>query len=114
MAQGRSKLVGLDPSFRAWVEWFIREIESFGLPITITSGYRAPGTRVQGAVARPARTSRHGQGVAVDLGVTGYRARDVPAEVWAEMGAMWKAQGRGFRWGGDFRGNYDPVHFDWS
>jgi hypothetical protein len=60
--------------------------------------------------------SRHSYGIAVDVRDFGDNAR------WAELVAAEPRlerlvevfEGAGFRWGGDFRSNVDPQHFEWK
>lgn len=115
MAQGRSRLVALDPSFRPWAEWFIGELESMGIQVTVTSGRRSPQAQAS-LIARGLSTasrSNHLTGFAFDMNILGRTWRQTPPEWWEWVGGAWEGLGPGFRWGGRFR-SYDPVHFDYS
>ncbi|MYI69748.1 MAG: DUF882 domain-containing protein [Boseongicola sp. SB0673_bin_14] len=87
---------------------------TYGLdPVTITSGYRSPERQYQlqnrwdagdrrGLVARPASSSWHMQGLAVDVST-----RSINFDLFRENMELFD----GVRWGGRFR-KPDPVHFD--
>lgn len=41
MIQGRLKLAGLDPGVKAAAEWCLAWAEYYGVPVTVTSGFRS-------------------------------------------------------------------------
>lgn len=41
MAAGRLKLAGLDPTVRAYAEWCLAVADAYGIPVTVTSGFRS-------------------------------------------------------------------------
>lgn len=108
-----AKLNRLDPSGQAAARWFVAFLRSQGFAVVVTSGYR---TAAEQAALKPAAglykatKSRHTEGRAFDIGISGYAWNQVPMEYWRWFGAVWKALGG--RWGGDFS-KPDPIHFDW-
>ncbi len=75
MIAGRSKLAGLSPYFRPYVEWLLDYAESQGVSVTVVSAHRTPAEQVRAAAqaraaGRPAAApgrSAHQYGLAVDL-----------------------------------------------
>lgn len=41
MASGRLKLSGLDPTVREYADWCLRIADYYGVPVTVTSGFRS-------------------------------------------------------------------------
>ena len=93
--------------------------ERSGCWVWITSGARS--AEEQGRLARrdprnaKPGTSRHESARAIDLNLmcpmAGMVRKASPLDVWHATGAPAIARERGFAWGGDIRGYYDPVHF---
>ena len=81
--------------------------------IWITSGYRSQARQAEVNPAAPDSLHTRCPSVAVDVrvgsipGISGTQGAD---QLLRMMGGYWKAQG--YRWGGDFVNNYDPIHFD--
>jgi hypothetical protein len=117
---------GLDPATAAYTlrldEWAASCLSPCGVRwpgLYIISGYRArpvapalsPGHEAAQGSLHMAK--RHGQpaSMAVDLRLGNQPASLTPLEVWAAIGALWKALVPGGRWGGDFSPP-DPNHFD--
>ena len=106
-------LEGLQPATLAMLEELDDAVLEMGIgPITVTSGYRSPAYQRQlqarwdagnrsGLVVRPADSSAHSRGEAVDISLPD------PADL-AKLGPW--ARRNGYLWGGDFR-TPDPVHF---
>lgn len=108
-------LVNLQPDTLAMAENVVREALQRGWNVEITSGYRDPSYQLAlrarwdagdraGLRVRPARSSAHSRGEAVDLVVL----EDPDGRKLQQLG-LW-AQRRGYRWGGTFSVP-DPVHF---
>lgn len=102
----------LDPAGQPAAKWLLAFARSQGIPVVVTSGFR---TAAQQAALTPAAglykaaKSRHTEGRAFDLGISGYQWHQVPPEYFRWLGSIWKALGG--RWGGDFS-RPDPIHFD--
>lgn len=98
---------------------FIRMIESQGWSVLITSGYRTWASQAtlyaQNSKNASPGYSYHNYGLALDLnasnGSTWLNGNSSKQE-WLNSGIPQLAIEHGFRWGGDFPGYYDAVHFD--
>ena len=78
----------------------------------IISGHRSPSLQNQLNPAAPRSLHTDCPSLAVDVRVGNQPASLTSPEVWAWLGNRWKFRNPGWRWGGDFRNNYDPNHFD--
>lgn len=106
------KIKTLHPLFAYRVSKFIKELESQGKKVIVTSAYRdaaLQGSLGSGA-ASPMR-SYHNYGLAIDINVDGLKMAS-SKNSWLNSGVVDTAKKYGLRWGGYFSGNYDPVHFD--
>lgn len=83
---------------------------------TIRRGYRLRAGQCWGFACRPIRGSRtpsnHSWGLAVDLNsLTNPMGSRLITDMPNWMPALWKEHG--FRWGGDYRGRKDAMHFEY-
>ena len=64
MASSRTRLAGLEPSVRAVAEWCLDVAEYYGIPVTVTSGYRSiqEQARLRTNYERCVASGRFGQG----------------------------------------------------
>lgn len=109
----------LDPGFRPYAEWLIKQVQAAGLKPQITSVRRS--TAKQAALYRayitgksrlPAAkpgTSKHERGLAFDFVLPQLHGLSVKEMTTAmePIGRAWESIGG--RWGGRFK---DPVHFE--
>ena len=98
----------------------IKEIEEeTGYKVIITSGYRsfakqAELDRQNGKNANPGY-SYHNYGLAIDINAVKpgtWLRKSTSIELWEASGIPEIIRNNGFRWGGDFKSYYDPVHID--
>jgi len=113
-AENNEKISELHPVFAYKVGRFINELERNGSNVTITSGFRSFEKQSElynsGITPAPPGSSFHNYGQAVDINVDNLvQASSVQA--WSPVAELAKNK-YGFRWGGDFQGNWDKVHFD--
>lgn len=64
MAEGSYRLAQLDPAIRPAAEWAVKVAEYYGVPVTITSGYRSldAQARLRENFERCVASGRYGQG----------------------------------------------------
>lgn len=107
---------GLNAELVRRVEAFIVDARRQGIRLDVRSALR---TRAQQEVlyrraqsgqsslpaAKPG-TSKHERGLAVDVGVTGRTAEQVPWSMWEKLGAI--GERSGLKW----LGRFDKVHFE--
>jgi peptidoglycan L-alanyl-D-glutamate endopeptidase CwlK len=120
------KLACLTVSARNKFRELFSKIEELGFQIVITEAFRTPqyqrGLQSKHAsgdqkIAKPAGqyTSAHVWSSAIDLNLSkdgiAYK-KATPKEKWLETGVPQIAKSLGFRWGGDWKKPYDPIHFD--
>jgi hypothetical protein len=101
----------LHPKYRPVFEKFVERCEKAGYDIMFTSLYR---TAEQQQAVSNYSASYHNLGMAVDINALDSKGKRI---VMASSKATWKpiveiAKDLGLRWGGDFTGYYDSVHFD--
>ena len=119
-AQQYAYLRKLNPKGRKRFKEFIKAIEdNLGYSVIITSGYRTFEKQQQlkddGISPVGAGRSFHNYGLAIDINLLKlgqYVKMGSSRQKWLNTGVPQLAEGLGFRWGGDFSGYYDPVHFD--
>ncbi|CAN5588082.1 hypothetical protein BH23BAC1_BH23BAC1_25550 [soil metagenome] len=102
----------------------IKEIEKAGYEVIITSSYRSTEKQLElynklkgQKNGRAAKKSKHEHGIAVDINLKKkdkYWRKNTSKQEWEKTGVPKIAKDLGFRWGGDFSNNYDPIHFDLS
>ncbi len=123
-SQHRPYLSGLHPDFLPYVKIFICRCWDRGIKIQINSGYRdqSDQQRVYDQWVANGRTgprptqglSYHNFGMAFDFNPTLSDGRVLTSDDtktdWDEIKQIGEAAG--LYWGGNFRGNYDPIHFD--
>jgi len=90
----------------------VTHVRNLGIPLIVTSSTRTAAQ--QAALVRGGRSrtlqSRHLTGDAFDVDVHGFSRDQIPRWWFAQLGAL--AEPLGLRWGGSFRGFYDPGHFE--
>jgi len=87
--------------------------------VLVTSGFRSNKAQARlhkqnSKNAKPGR-SKHNHRLAMDINLVkfGQIVRKADSkELWLSTGVPQLAKDKGFRWGGDFRGYHDPVHFE--
>ena len=109
----------LNPAVQNKFTNLIQAIQDRGYNVLITSGYRS--FKKQSDLhqenkknAKPGY-SLHNYGLAIDLnlqkGVKLWK-KNTDRQAWIDTGIPDLAKKLGFRWGGDFKSYYDPIHFD--
>lgn len=103
----------LHPVFALKVARFVNRLEREGNIVKLNSGYRSPEYQQQlinqGENAAQPFYSYHNYGLAVDMNVNNLK-ESTNKQQWQPIASL--AKSLGFRWGGDFSSNYDPIHFD--
>lgn len=110
---------GLHPDFRPTAEELCDFAIQHGYTPILTSGYRSFGKqallrRQDSRNAKPGR-SMHNYGLAFDANFqkgTTFLRKASSKEAWLASGIPQKAKALGLRWGGDFTGYPDHVHFE--
>lgn len=86
---------------------FLTELEATGYGIKSSGGFNYRPIRG----SKTGKLSEHGKGLAIDLNAEtnplGSEATDLPPNV-SEIAAKY-----GLKWGGDFKGRKDPMHFEY-
>jgi hypothetical protein len=104
------------PIFRA----FLRDVEKMGYKVKLTSGYRTFQEQIalkkQNSSNASAGKSMHNYGMSVDInavkGNNWLRKSSSKAD-WEKSGIPQMAKSKyNLRWGADFKGYHDPIHFD--
>lgn len=87
---------------------FIKDLEASGYKIRDFDSHSYAHRAIRGG----SKLSQHAYGNAIDINATsnalGSTKTDMPPNV-SEMAAKW-----GLKWGGDFKGRKDPMHFEWT
>jgi hypothetical protein len=99
---------------------FLRDIEKMGYKIIITNGVRTINKQRQLNQENPqnakAGFSHHNYGTGIDINViykNNWLRKSSSKEDWEKTGIPKFAKTKyNLRWGGDFVGYHDPVHFD--
>lgn len=116
----KEHILTLNAQKRSNFEGFINEVkEVFGWDCIITTSYRsiAYQNRLHILNAKNAAPglSAHNYGFALDCNFIKGKEQLKKAtnkEIWLQSGIVEVAKKYGLRWGGDFAGYYDPIHFD--
>lgn len=104
------------PIFRA----FLHDVEKMGYKVKVTSGYRTFQEQIalkkENASNATAGMSHHNYGTGIDINVVygnnWFRKSSTKAD-WEKTGIPQYAKKKyNLRWGADFKGYHDPVHFD--
>lgn len=108
--------------------YLIKKWQEAGYIVDITSAFRdvnkqqkvyndwVAGGKVGPEPVNPSKgTSNHSRGSAIDVNL--FKGSEVlnsqtPKSIWRKSEALKISNSLGFRWGGTFRRNYDPIHFD--
>jgi len=129
-SQNNSIIGKLHTSFQPRVKCFIFKCYEDGIKIKMTSAYRdiekqtkmlddwlAKPESDRGIRPAPGGSSYHNYGLAFDFNA--FRTYDGASFTSSTTKVSWEASGipeigknLGLRWGGDFKTNYDPIHFD--
>ena len=129
-SQNNSIIGKLHTSFQPHVKCFIFKCYEDGIKIKMTSAYRdiekqtkmlddwlAKPESDRGIRPAPGGSSYHNYGLAFDFNA--FRTYDGASFTSSTTKVSWEASGipeigknLGLRWGGDFKTNYDPIHFD--
>lgn len=113
-------LNSLNPQERATFIKFINDIEQMGYSVVVTSASRDTAKQValkkeNSKNATPC-FSLHEYGVAIDINLVKngkWINKDSPVADWIKSGVVDLAKKKyNMRWGGEFKGYHDPVHFD--
>lgn len=117
-AKQENYIKNLNPQAQKQFRKLIDRIEKMGWKVRITSGYRdfAKQKYLKAQNSKNARAgySEHNYGIALDMNVSkgGERLRKSTSKSkWEASGIPQLAKQMGFRWGGDFKGYHDPIHF---
>jgi len=90
----------------------VSHVRNAGIPLHISSALRNPAQQAQ--LLRQGRTktlqSKHLTGKAFDVDVVGFARGQIPKWWFYQLGSL--AEPLGLRWGGNFRGFWDPGHFE--
>ena len=108
----RTHLVRLDMATALPALRLVSHVRNAGIPLHITSARRTPARQAELVRAGRSKTlrSKHLTGQAFDIDVLGFARGDVPRWWWYQLGSL--AEPLGLRWGGNFRGFWDPGHFE--
>ena len=113
-SENNTIIKGLHPIFAYKVARFVRKLERQGRNVVLTSGYRSWEKQQelinQGYQAAQPGNSYHNYGFAIDMNVDNL-VQASSVQNWLPVAEIGKND-FGFRWGGDFQGNWDKVHFD--
>ena len=113
-AENDAIIKDLHPIFAYKVARFVRTLEKEGRDVKLTSGYRSWEKQQQlidqGYQAAAPGNSYHNYGMAIDMNVDNL-VQASSVNNWKPVSNIAKND-FGFRWGGDFQGNWDKVHFD--
>jgi hypothetical protein len=109
----------LNPQKKQLFIQFINELESLDWYVLITQSYRSIAFQ-NGLHNIDKRNSiggysSHNYGFAIDLNLQKGSLKLKKAtdkKIWIDSGVVEIAKKYGLRWGGDFEGYYDPIHFD--
>lgn len=122
MATNQTHLASLMCMTRSNFSELVKEIEALGYEVIITSAFRSQAHQKKlyeelkkEKGGRAAKRSNHGLGMAIDLNLKKdgkWWKKATSKSEWESTGVPTLAKSLGFRWGGDFATNYDPVHFD--
>ena len=104
------------PIFRA----FLRDVEKMGYKVKLTSGYRTfqeqIGLKKQNSSNATAGFSHHNYGTSLDINVlkgNNWLRKSSSKSDWEKSGIPQMAKSKyNLRWGADFKGYHDPIHFD--
>ena len=119
--------LNITPGVQEKFEEFVLQIQdTTDYVVLITNGYRSVEKQVElvnnfqetGKDPRPAipGKSLHQYGLAIDINLRGSDGKLISTESsdeeWRETGVVDIANRLGLRWGGNFKNNDDPIHFD--
>ncbi len=110
----------LNPQAKATFVSFLNDISKLGYAVVISSGYRASkeqaALKKQNSKNASAGFSTHEYGIALDINLVKdgkWLNKNSPLEAWRKTGIVDLAKNKyKMRWGGDFKGYLDPIHFD--
>jgi hypothetical protein len=119
-ANNKKLLDALNPAERAHFVAFVNDIQKMGYAVVITSAYRNTASQIKQKKADSRNAtpgfSSHEYGIALDINLikgTKWINKDSSIDEWKKTGVVDLAKNKyGMRWGGEFPGYKDPVHFD--
>ena len=99
---------------------FLHDVDKLGYAIVLTSGYRSSAKQAALKKENPKNAtpgfSAHEYGIGLDLNLVKdgkWINKSSPLAEWKKTGIVDLAKNKyGMRWGGEFTGYLDPVHFD--
>lgn len=117
--QMRANRVGAHPDILEFETTLVRRMRKLGVPLFAHCVVRGEHEQNAVFVAGNSRAkwgeSPHNYGCAVDL-IHGTRAWSIPRKAWETIGHVGKevsvAKGIPVTWGGDFKGFWDPAHWE--
>ncbi len=121
-AKNQAYIDSLNPAVKQQFINFIQDIQKLGYTVIITDGYRTfqQSAKFKKQDARNATPgfSSHNYGTALDLVLVKDKhiiQKNAPTAEWVSTGVPALAKSKyGMRWGGDFPGYPDNVHFDFN
>ena len=121
-AANKKYLDSLNPAERNTFINFFNDIQKLGYAVVITSAYRSTADQIKQKNANPKNAtpcfSAHEYGIALDLNLVKdgkWINKNTPLDVWRKTGVVDLAKNKyNMRWGGEFPGYPDSVHFDKS
>jgi len=102
----------LDGNAREAAVRLVTHVRQAGVPLIVTSALRLPAEQAELVRTGRSKTlrSKHLSGLAFDVDVHGFDRSSIPRWWFYQLGAL--AEPLGLRWGGNFRGFWDPGHFE--
>jgi len=90
----------------------LTHVRQAGVPLIVTSSVRLPSEQAELVRTGRSKTlrSKHLTGQAFDVDVHGFDRSRIPRWWFYQLGNL--AEPLGLRWGGNFRGFWDPGHFE--
>lgn len=119
-ADTEEELKKLHPKAQPIFRSFIHDIEKMGYKVRVTDGYRtfqeSIKLKTDNDLNAKAGFSLHNYGMAVDINISygnNWLRKSSSKADWEKTGIPQYAKKKyNLRWGGDFRGYHDPIHFD--
>lgn len=136
-ANNSSLINDAHPEFQKYIKAFIVVCADYDIAIQINSTYRnrasqqslidkyeakldkwTAGGKQGKKPIEPAKESYHISGLAFDFNPILSNGTKISSsmskEIWLQSGVVKIGESLNLRWGGNFKGNYDPIHFDFG